>query len=150
EGGIFLGLLLTRHRRALLSPGPWIAALISLALFAPHLVWQARHGWPTLEFMRNATSFKMAATSPVDFLIHQILDMNPGAAPLWIAGLVFGLWVRRGQREQVLAWIYVAVLVILLAQGHARSSYLAVAYPMLLALGGVAIERFGTRPGMRW
>ena len=150
EGGIFLGLFLTPHRRVLLSPGPWIAALISLVLFAPHLVWQARHGWPTLEFMRNATSLKMAATSPGDFLIHQILDMNPGAAPLWIAGLAFGVWALRGHVGQVLAWIYVVVLIILLAQGHARSSYLAVAYPMLLALGGVATERYSRHPWRRW
>lgn len=150
EGGFFAALLLTRHRRLLVSPGPWIAALISLVLFAPHLVWQAQHGWPTLEFMRNATSLKMAPTSPADFLVHQILDMNPGSAPLWIAGLFFGLLALRGQGGQVLAWIYVAVLTILLAQGHARSSYLAVAYPMLLALGGVAIEHFVSLPGRRW
>jgi len=150
EGGIFAALLLTRQRRVLLTPGPWIAALISLAIFTPHLVWQAHHGWPTLEFMRNATSMKMAPMSPGDFLVHQVLDMNPGSAPLWIAGLFFGLFALRGQGGQVLAWIYLVVLAILLGQGHARSSYLAVAYPMLLALGGVAVERFTRGPGRRW
>jgi len=150
EAGVFVGLLLTPYRRVLREPGPWIAAWISFAIVSPYIVWEARHHWPTLEFMRNATSLKMAVTAPGDFLVHQVLDMNPGAAPLWIAGLVFGLWTLRGQAGQVLAWIYVVVLVILLAQGHARSSYLAVAYPILLALGGVAVERFGARPGRRW
>jgi len=148
--GILAGLILTPYRRVLRSRGPWIAALISLAIVSPYVIWGSQQGWPTLEFMRNATALKMAATTPGDFLIHQVLDMNPGGAPLWIAGLVFGLWALRGQVGQVLAWIYVVVLVILLAQGHARSSYLAVAYPMLLALGGVAIERFGALPGRRW
>src|SRR5262249_21270558 len=48
--GLALGLLFTPARRWLATPGPWIAAALALAIFAPHLVWQILHGWPTLEF----------------------------------------------------------------------------------------------------
>src|SRR6185295_17060458 len=52
--GLFIGFLLTPYRRRLATPGPWIAGAIATALFVPHVVWQIAHGWPTLEFMRNA------------------------------------------------------------------------------------------------
>jgi hypothetical protein len=40
--------------------------------------------------------------------------------------------------------------VLLLAAGRSRVSYLAPAFPMLLALGGVAVERFSAAAGRRW
>jgi dolichyl-phosphate-mannose-protein mannosyltransferase len=149
-GGLLVGLLLTPCRRALLTPGPWLCGAIAAAMFAPHVIWEARNGWPTLEFMHNATAIKMAATSPVGFLVQQVLQMNPGAAPVWIAGLVFGLSGRAGRAGRVFAWIYLSVLILLLAQGRSRASYLAPAYPMLLALGGVAVERFSAPAARRW
>lgn len=151
-GGLFVGLLATPQRRALLRAGPWLAAAIAALIFAPHVIWQMGHGWPTLEFMRNATTLKMVSTTPVAFLEQQVLEMNPGAAPIWIAGLVYGIAGFRGRSDpgQILPWIYLSVLALLLAQGHSRASYLAVAYPPLLALGSVAVERFSDRIGRRW
>src|SRR6058998_1870608 len=76
--------------------------------------------------------------------------MNLGVVPVWIAGILFGLFAREGRRWSVLVWIYFAVLALLVAGGRSRASYLAVAYPMLLALGGVALERVSTPVGRRW
>ena len=147
--GLLAAFLVTPYRRLLLRPGPWIAGGAAFAMFVPHLAWQVRNGWPTLEFMRNATQLKMAEAPPGEFLARQILEMNPGAAPVWIAGLLFGLFAR-DRRLSVLAWIYLATLAILLTEGHGRASYLSVAYPMLLALGGVAFERFTLPAALRW
>jgi Dolichyl-phosphate-mannose-protein mannosyltransferase len=148
-GGLGLGLLLTPHRRVLATPGPWVAAVIAGLLFTPHIVWQVRNDWPMLEFMHNATAHKMAETPPLHFLIEQILTMNPGAATLWLAGLAYALFTRDGRRFRVLACIYLAVFALLLAGGRSRASYLSVAYPMLLALGGLALERW-TATRARW
>src|SRR5262249_42731294 len=76
-GALLVGLLLTGHRRRLRGPGPWLAAGIAGLLFAPHVAWQALHGWPTLEFMRNATAHKMAAIDLGRFALDQILSMGP-------------------------------------------------------------------------
>jgi hypothetical protein len=100
--------------------------------------------------MRNATTQKMVDVSPLSFLLGQVLDMNPGSAPVWLAGILFGLFSRDGRRWRVLVWIYLVVFAILVAGGRSRASYLAVSYPMLLALGGVALEKLSTPSGRRW
>jgi len=42
------------------------------AIFAPHLLWQAQHGWPTAEFIGNAQRFKIAPLSIGAFLLEQV------------------------------------------------------------------------------
>ena len=148
-GGIGVGVLLTPCRRVLRERWPWVAALIAGVLFLPYVLWQVSHGWPTLEFMRNATGQKMVTVSPVGFLIDQVLNMNPGAAPVWVAGVFSGL-LSRDARGRVLVWIYLAVMALLLVSGSARASYLASAYCGLLGLGAVAIERFSSAAGRAW
>jgi Dolichyl-phosphate-mannose-protein mannosyltransferase len=149
-GGIFLGLLLTSYRRVLLQPWPWIAVTLAGLLFLPHALWQIREGWPTLEFMRNAAGEKMAEAPALRFLSDQILSMNPGSAPIWLAGIAYGLFAREARRARVLSVIYIAVLALLLAAGRSRASYLSVAYPMLLASGGVALGRTTSAAGRHW
>jgi 4-amino-4-deoxy-L-arabinose transferase-like glycosyltransferase len=139
-GGILVGLLLTPHRRVLRTPGPWLAAAIAGLIFLPHVLWQVRHDWPTVEFMRNATAQKMVDTTPLDFLVEQLRAMNLGAAPVWLAGLVYAFFPG-GRRGRVLVLIYVSVAALLVLGGRSRASYLAVAYAMVLPLGAVALER---------
>lgn len=57
------GILLTR-RRWLLIKGPYLAAGIAFLIFSPNLIWEYMHGWPTLEFMQNATAYKTYYLSP--------------------------------------------------------------------------------------
>ena len=93
--GMLIGLAFTPYRRVLREPWPWVAAFIAGVFALPYLLWQISHGWPTLEFMRNATAVKMADISPLRFLLDQVLSMNPGAAPVWLAGIVLGLRCAR-------------------------------------------------------
>jgi len=139
--GLFAGILLTPARRWLRSPGPWIAGAIAALIFSPHVVWQVRNGWPTIEFMRNATGSKMADVSIPGFFAGQILVMHPLNAPLWIAGLISLLFMKEGRRWRLVGIIYVAVLALLLLGGKSRAGYLGPAYPPLLAAGAVAFLR---------
>ena len=145
--GLGVGLLLTPHRRLLQTGGPYLAAAVAGAMFVPHLWWQVANGWPTLEFMRNATAVKMVDVPWSDFVLKQLLEVGPGNAPVWLVGLGFGLAARAVRPFRILAWIYLSVGLLLLLGGRSRASYLAVAYPMLLALGGVAWERASAAAG---
>jgi hypothetical protein len=148
--GIAAGLAATRERRLLATRGPWIAGLIAAALFAPYIAWEIRNGWPTREFIHNATSEKMVHVAPLDFLSGQVNMMLPFALPLWLAGLVWLFAHPLGKRYRLLGWMYLTVFAILIASGSSRSGYLAPAYTWLFAAGGVAIEGWFARPRLAW
>jgi hypothetical protein len=111
-------------------------------LFAPYIFWQIRNGWPTLEFIHNATTQKMAAVAPLDFIIQQARMMNPITLPLWLAGLGFLLFGREGRPYRILGWIYLTVFLILVLSGSSRPGYLSPAYIWLFAAGGRAWEEW--------
>src|SRR5262249_16216893 len=45
--------LLTPLRRHLLSPWLWAGAGVSILIFLPNLIWQARHGFISLDFLSH-------------------------------------------------------------------------------------------------
>jgi hypothetical protein len=112
-----------------------------VALFTPHIVWQLHNKWPTLEFMRNATSYKLTTKSPLAFLGEQVLIMHPFLVPFWLAGLAYYFVDKEGRAFQLLGWIWVSVFLLLMASGATRANYIAPAYTVLLAAGGVVVER---------
>ena len=136
-GGLGLGVLLTRLR-LLRTLGPWLALGVAALLFAPHIAWQVANDWPTVEFMRNATGGKMAPVSAPEFIQDQILSMNPATLPLWLGGLVWCLFARRGEWRWI-AVAYLAITALLIAGGRSRTSYLSPAYPALFAAGAAAL-----------
>ena len=146
--GIGAALILTPARRHLLTRGPWIAGAIAAGVFLPHVIWQIAHGWPTLEFIRNASRDKMQVTAPLAFVADQIQNMNPLLLPIWLGGLLFLLF-RAGPQRRALAIVFLGVAAILIANRTSRSGYLAPAYPMLFAAGGVALERLLVRRPLR-
>ena len=143
--GLAAALLLTAQRRALRTPGPWLAATLAGLFALPHLIWQQAHGWPTLEFMSNAARFKNVEMPLSVFLGQQVLFMNPVALPLWLGGLLWLLLAPSARRWRPLAVIFLAVFLLLAASGSAKPYYLAPAYPPLLAAGGVAFSRLVQR-----
>src|SRR5437870_2699697 len=139
--GIFVALLLTPERRHFAGKWIWFGGLIAFAIALPNVLWQAWHHWPTYELLNNIShSNKNAALSPVQFIVQQIVFMNPGTLPLWLAGLFWLFGSREGRRYRALGIIYLITLAEFIVL-HGKSYYLAPAYPMLFAAGGVAIER---------
>jgi hypothetical protein len=147
-GSAAIAIALTPQRRVFKRPGLWIALAIASALVTPNLIWQAAQGWPQLEVLRNAAAGKNVALGPLRFFGEQILMMNPLSALLWIAGLGFLLFstdARRmrwfGYTDLILATVYIGL--------QAKVYYLAPIYPILMAAGGVAMERF-LKPHRAW
>lgn len=136
--GLGIGILLSPLRRELLSRNRLIGSVIVLVIVFPHLVWQIRHGWPTLEFMRNAHNLKNVAMSPADFWGEQLLMAHPGFLPVWVIGLASLLLWPRLRTWRPLGTAFVVVGLWLTIQ-HAKPYYLVPAYPMVLAAGAVAI-----------
>jgi hypothetical protein len=73
-------------------------------------------------------------------MAQQVLIMNPATLPLWLGGLIWLLVSRDGRRYRVIAIAYLVTLAEFIIM-HGKHYYLAPAYPMLFAAGGVGVER---------
>jgi hypothetical protein len=139
--GVFAALLFTPERRHLTQKWIWLGGLIALVLALPNCIWQIQHHWPTYELLRNvAQSNKNVVLTPLQFIVQQILIMNPATFPLWLGGLIWLLVPRDGRRYRVLAIAYLITLAEFIVM-HGKHYYLAPVYPMLFAAGGVVVER---------
>ena len=138
--GLAGGLLLTRHRKHLATRWFWFGAALAGVIFLPHLIWQMEHGFPTLEFMRNATQQKNISHTPLEFLLGQFRDVNFFNAPVWLAGLFYFFFHRNCNRT--FGWMYVVIFIIMVAQ-NAKVYYLSPVYPLLLAGGSLLAEEAG-------
>jgi hypothetical protein len=139
--GIFIALLLTPERRHFAEKWIWFGGLIAFVISLPNILWQLQNHWPTYELLSNiGRSDKNVALGPVQFIAQQIVFMNPGTLPLWLAGLCWVFSSRDGRGYMALGIVYLVMLAEFIIL-HGKSYYLAPAYPMLLAAGGVAVER---------
>ena len=144
-GGAFaVAILLGPLRRELAKPWIWAGLGVALTIFLPNVAWQIRHGFPTLEDLRNVQRMgKNVVLSPVGFVVQQILLLHPALFPIWLAGLV-SLMVGRLSRLRVLGWTYLVLLVMMIVL-KAKNYYLSPIYPMLFASGAMAVEGWLSR-----
>ena len=150
---VLIALLLSPQRRELRRRWAWLGAGVALLIFLPNLVWQAVHGFPTLEDLANVRELgKNVDLSPVGFIAQQILVMHPAVFTVWLLGLA-SLLGGRLRRFRVIGWTYLALLAVMIAL-KAKVYYLAPIYPMLLAAGGVTVEgwleRWALTRDRRW
>lgn len=144
--GIALGVLLTPARQYLRTRWLWLGALLALVLVLPYVLWEIRYGFPTLEFIRNASD-KNASQTPLDFFVNQLLATNPLTFPVWVTGLIY---YARAARLRLLAFMFLVPGLILVATQAARPDYLTPAYPWLFAAGAVVFEQWFTRRAWNW
>lgn len=147
--GILLGVLLTRQRKHLKSKYLWLGLALAAFLFLPYILWNMAHGWPTLEFMQNARTYKMAEVTPLGFLKGQILYNNPAALIIWLVGLWFFFFHKEGKKYRVFGWMYLSIYILFTIQ-QAKDYYLAPAYPILFAGGAVQFENWLKKKSWRW
>jgi hypothetical protein len=145
-----MAMVFTSARRHLARRWFWLGCVVAAALVMPNLIWQHYNGWPSIEFYRNADLFKNLATPPIQVMFQQILTMNPGAMPVWGAGLIFFLVTRRGRSVRHLGLIYLILLILMLVGQKSRPDRIAGAYPVLMAGGGALLGGLARRRGLGW
>jgi hypothetical protein len=141
---LLAGVLATPLRRHLLTPWPWLGALLALLVAAPNLAWQMAHGWPSLAFIVQHPRAQAGDFSPPVFLAQQLALVGPLALPLWLAG-----WYRLLRHAEVRALGVTAAAAFLLFLVAGKSYYAGPLYPLLLAAGAVGLEAF-TRRRSAW
>jgi hypothetical protein len=138
--GMVVGLLLTPQRRVFLNPWIWIGGFAAFLIFLPNLLWNIHNQWPFVQLMHNIRADGRDIVLPLpQFLLQQMMLINPITAPIWIRGLV-ALFVLPGLKPyRVLAWCYLVCFTVFFVL-HGKNYYLSPVYPMLLAAGAVWIE----------
>jgi 4-amino-4-deoxy-L-arabinose transferase-like glycosyltransferase len=106
---LVVGLLLTEQRRLLRSRWVWAGGAIALAIWAPNLVWQAQHGWPTIEMLGNLHTENVEDADQLKFIPLQVVYTGLLLTPIWIAGLRWLFRKPEGRPYRAIAWAYVAV-----------------------------------------
>lgn len=131
--GLAIGLAVAQDRTLFRSRELWAGVAIAALLAAPNVVWQAAHGLPFAEAMRNDNAGNLTG-SPFEFAIGQAFALNVVFAPLWITGIIAPFGSRPFARFRFLsiAFVFAALAVFLT---HGKSYYLAGAYPSMFALG---------------
>ena len=147
--GVVVGLVLTPARRQLLSKGLWLGGVIAFLIFLPHILWEIHYGFPSLEFIHNATTFKNLPQTPLQFMTASALGIGFLSLPIWLAGLGFFFLGDEGKRFRLFGWVFVSILALFLVT-KAKPYYLAPAYLFLLAGGAVAIADFVRRHNWNW
>jgi len=142
--GILGGVVLSRARKFLGSGWFWGGIALALLIFLPNFLWQVRHQFISYDFLHFIHLRDVGEGRAEGFFKDQFwICANLFAAPLWLAGLIGFL---RSPRYRILAWMYL-IPIAAFALGKGRGYYMAAAYPMLLAMGAVAAERWtGTLP----
>jgi dolichyl-phosphate-mannose-protein mannosyltransferase len=138
--GLTAGVLLTDARRYLASKWLWLGIAAALLIFLPNFIWQAQHGFVSLDFLRHIHE-RDVRIGRARYFLPQQLELTLLGLPLWLAGLYFYLFTPAGRRFRALGWMYIVPLLLLvIVQG--RAYYLAAAYPMLYAAGAVWSEQW--------
>jgi hypothetical protein len=137
---LVVGIFLTPLRASLMSRWFWIAGAIAALMALPNFLWQMQHGFPFLELMGNIKrSGRDVSLSPLAFIKQQVMMLNPGTASVWIAGLAWLLGAKAASKYRVLEIAFLVVLAVMMAL-HGKDYYVAPAYVMLFAAGGMAFE----------
>jgi len=139
--GLFIGLLFSDKRKELLTFKPYLSALIALVIFTPYIVWNFQNDFAHIEFIRNATSEKYSGLGFTNFIIGQLLNMNPVSLVIWLSGIYYLFFNNDGKKFRILAIIYITTFLILIINGHSKAEYLSPAYTSLFAAGSVFIEK---------
>jgi hypothetical protein len=139
--GLTVGILATPSRRLLGNGWVWLGAALSLLIFAPNAIWQAQHGFISLDFLQSIHARDVRIGRTKGFLLEQLfVPANAATIPLWAAGLYFYFFAPEGKAYRAIGWMFATALALFtIAQG--RSYYMGPAYPILLAAGSVLFER---------
>jgi hypothetical protein len=76
---------------------------------------------------------------PGQYLLQQILIMNPLTFPVWLAGIIYLFFADNARSYRLLGWTFLAVFATFFVL-HGKDYYTSPVYPIGLAAGAVALE----------
>jgi hypothetical protein len=137
---MIIALLISEHRKLLLSKYLLFGVITGLIVISPNLIWQHHYNWPVVHHMILLQKTQLVHVSVAGFLTDQIMNCIP-ALLIWIPGFIRILFREREKKYRFIPIAFLLVItIILLAKG--KSYYPLGAYPMMIAAGGFVLEKY--------
>jgi len=128
------GFVLLSNVKLLKDKKVWIAVLISFVLFTPHILWQIRNGFPSLQYHLVDRSQGFRLLSVLEYPLNQLLVFNP----LCLCLALYFCWKKRSTTnlyERSLVFTIAGFVVffwIMALKGHAEPHWtVAASVPMI-------------------
>jgi hypothetical protein len=101
------------RRRWLLSPYPWLAALIAVVVFLPVLIWNAQHDWASFRFqlVRATATHELSLRTVADFIGLQLGLVGFILLPVVLSGVALTAWRGYIRGNAVAVLLSTAVIV---------------------------------------
>jgi len=145
--GFLVALLISKYRKDLLTPCPWLGAALCLLIVSPYLIWEIAHHWPTLEYWQTYGTFRVFKASLPQYFINIMANMNPVLLPLYLAGL-YRIFRRLNSVNYGFLGVMFVFTLALLFYLHATVRLLGETFIPLIAAGAVFVEEILS--GARW
>jgi 4-amino-4-deoxy-L-arabinose transferase-like glycosyltransferase len=130
-------IVIAPQRRAMLTPWPWLAAVIAFAIGSPSITGQLALGYPVVDQMKVLQGSQLAHVGLWSFVLGQ-LQWGPGLL-LGLAGALVLVSSRSMRPFRAVGWTCIGAFMLLLVL-HGKSYYIGPIYPTLFAAGAVAFE----------
>jgi hypothetical protein len=140
-------LIVSKYRKDLLTPWPWLGGALCLVVVSPYLFWQVANHWPTLEYWTNYGTARVYQASIQQYLTNILIYISPFLIPLWTAGLYRIFRRLDGENYSFLGLLFLMTLVLLFVL-HASVRMLAELFMPILAGGAVFLEEILDK--VRW
>ncbi|HEV2365946.1 MAG TPA: glycosyltransferase family 39 protein [Caulobacteraceae bacterium] len=140
--GVLLWLLSSADgRRALRTPGPWLAAALALAIFSLNIAWNAEHGWLTFakQFGR-VEPHRFAPQHLAELALGQVLLLNPLIAAFLARGVARGELPRRLGPFALTSAPFALYLCLHALHDRVEGHWPAPLYPALAVIAATAAE----------
>lgn len=137
--GFLVALLISKYRKDLLTPWPWLGLGIILVLISPYLFWEYSNQWPTLEYWASYRANVLPELSVWQYLVNILLLMNPLLLPLLALGL-YRVFKRFGDVDYSFFAVLFLVSLVFLFGLKAKTYMLVELFMPLIAAGAIFVE----------
>lgn len=138
--GFLIAVILSRHRKILLSRHFVYAVCIALIIFSPNLIWQSSHNWPVIHHMEQLNKTQIA-NMRYSFYLADIFSLNSFSSFIWMFGIVVLIFVKR-EREYQHIGIAALITILLFMISGGKGYYMLGLVPFLFAFGAYSMEKY--------
>lgn len=134
---LMIALVILSHIRILKDGKFWVASILALLLFVPHVLWQIQNDFPSFKYHLIARSDAFSINYLLEYIPNQLLVFNPVCFGL----ALYFCWKERKNKDLIVRSQIVSIagfivfFFLMTIKGHAEPHWTAAAsIPMLMLL----------------